>query len=366
MASQLSVNIPATKAKTYPVIIQSGLLKNPFAWLPGDYDAMIIITDDNVKQHFALALQKMLISEELNCKLISFPAGEKSKTRKTKSQIEKQMLLYGCDRNTLILAIGGGVVGDMAGFVAATFMRGIACIQIPTTLLAMLDSSVGGKTGIDTAFGKNLIGAFWHPKAVISDIDCLHSLPQTQLINGLIEAIKIFLTSDAESFDWLEKNLAGILSADVCLLTELVTRGVGLKAAVVEADEREAGLRTVLNFGHTIGHALEKLSNYQLLHGYAVALGILVEAKMAALSGILAPETFLRIKALMHALDISTAQLKAFNQAEILKITRFDKKKARNQIHYVLLKDIGKVYQDGGKYVHPVSDAIVMEALFAL
>lgn len=363
MSQSIYVNLPATPHSSYPIKIQSGLLKN-ISWLPKNTQSVVIITDHWVKKEYGLALECALKKKAIKVLLLSFPAGEKSKNSKTKSALEEKMLAQGFDRDTLILALGGGVVGDLAGFIAATYMRGISYIQIPTTLLAMLDSSVGGKTAIDTPQGKNLIGAFWQPKAVISDIQCLKTLPKKQLINGLIEALKIFLTSDINSLNFLKKNLDSFLKLDEKIIINLVSRAVKLKAQVIERDEKEHHERAILNFGHTIGHALEQMSDYNLLHGYAVAYGILVEAKISELMGLLNPENYLLIKSILARLGITAHNLKKQDAKKMLKITKSDKKTKAGFVNYVLLEEVGKVHKKKNRFAHPVSDRIVLDAFF--
>lgn len=366
MISPIHVNLKAACASSYPIWIGSGLLENIALWMPKISSTLVIITDEHVSKHYALAFEQALKSEGYHTLLLSFPAGEKAKNRVTKSNLEEKMLAHSCDRDTVILALGGGVVGDLAGFVAATYMRGIAYIQMPTTLLAMLDSSVGGKTGIDTPQGKNLIGAFWQPIAVILDLNCLKTLNQEHLINGLIEAIKIFLTSDFKSLNDLEENLNLILSCNEKALSNLLCQAVTLKATMVMQDEREQGQRAVLNFGHTIGHALEKLSDYQVLHGYAVALGLLVESKIAQLMGFLEVKNFLFIQTLLQRLNITAKRLKKFDVNEVIQCTLLDKKKRAGLVRYVLLKDLGSVYAKENQFTHPVPDEVVKRAFLEL
>lgn len=364
MKTSMNVCIPASIASSYPIWIGSKLLENISSWMPHGKSSVVIITDNWVKKHYAYLLKKSFNQSGYKTLLLSFPAGECSKNSRTKSELEEKMLVHGCDRDTFILAMGGGVVGDLAGFIAATYMRGIDYIQIPTTLLAMLDSSVGGKTGIDTPQGKNLIGAFWQPKAVISDIDCLRTLPKKQLINGLIEAVKIFLTSNADSLHDLEQNLSSIFNLEETVLIRLIQQAVQIKADIVKRDERESNQRVILNFGHTIGHALEQLTDYHLLHGYAVALGLLVETKIAQLMGLLQENHYQYIKNLLLHLNISTHDLKEFDVDEIIKTTQLDKKKRAGRVRYVLLNGLGTVYEVNNQFAHPVSDEIVKKAFW--
>ena len=362
----MNVELKGIPPSSYPLWIASGVLENIALWVPKNVSTVVIITDTTVKRLYAPKLVQTLKEAGYNTLLLSFPAGEKSKNIRTKCKLEEKMLENGCDRDSLILALGGGVVGDLAGFIAATYLRGIDYIQLPTTFLAMVDSSVGGKTGIDTPQGKNLIGAFWQPKAVVSDIQCLKTLPQQHLINGLIEAIKMFLTSDANSFDYFQHHLNPILRGDDDCLNQIVQRAVNIKATVVKNDEREDNQRAILNFGHTIGHALEQLTDYKLLHGYAVALGILVEAKIAELMDVLEPQRYLLIKTLLNHLDIQSNQLSNFDVDEVIQRTQFDKKKRAGVVHYVLLQELGNVHTLNQQFTHPVSDDIVKNAFLEI
>jgi 3-dehydroquinate synthase len=365
---RLTVTIPKKQASAYPILIGNHLLTNPKTWLPDmtQYDDIVIITDSRVKRYYGDAFAKCLLGHGFSVKLFSFPAGEKSKQQKTKQALEEKMLRAHCHRNTLCLALGGGVVGDLAGFLAATYMRGISYIQIPTTLLAMVDSSVGGKTAIDTVFGKNLIGAFWQPIRVIIDLYCLKSLPKKQLINGLIEALKMFLTSDAKNFDAAELGLDKILENETFALSEVIYQAVAIKANVVEKDEKENNLRMILNFGHTIGHAIEMLSQYKMPHGYAVGYGILVEAKISEMLGFLTHENFIRIQSVFARLGIVGKALKKIEIDDLIKKTKLDKKAKAGEVCYVLLKGIGHVYKKENKYAHPVPDNTVKQAFLEL
>jgi len=358
----ISVTKASEQPTDYPIMIGCSLYDFA-AWFPKKkFSHIVIITDHRVKKKYGLHLQKKLKHAGHNALLFSFPAGEKSKNYKTKQAIENNMHIHHCDRDTLILALGGGVVGDVAGFIAATFLRGVAYIQIPTTLLAMVDSSVGGKTGINTKQGKNLIGIIYQPIAVLTDVTLLKTLSKKNMINGLVEAIKIFLTHDAQSFHYTELHLEQIIKSDNSLLSEIVARAVNIKAAVVTRDEKEQAERSVLNFGHTIGHALEKISNYTLLHGYAVAYGILVEATISHLLGLLPYEKLLIIKKLFSRLNIHGKNLQQYNLTKILQTTKMDKKIREGNVHYVLLQEIGHIHIHHGKYIHPVVDKIVKQA----
>lgn len=361
----LIVNLPSPKAIFYNVYIGSGIfLKIPQILKKLQHvNKYVIITDKNIEKLYGKSLYQILKNARLNVDLISFLAGEKSKSQAVKTKIEHAMLQKKCGRDTMILALGGGVVGDMAGFVAATYMRGIPYIQIPTSFLAMVDSSIGGKVAIDTKHGKNLIGAFWHPKAIIADINFLKNLSQKQLINGLIEAIKIFLTHDADYFYLVQKNLTKILSKDGKFLQKIITRAIKLKIDVVARDEREKNERMVLNCGHTIGHAIEHLSNYTLLHGFAVALGILAESKISRLLGILSEDDFCVIEELFKKLGLHKKLLRKYDIDNMVKTTKIDKKVSDNRVKYILLEKIGKVRTFNYHFGYEVSDNIVKKAL---
>lgn len=362
MIEQIKVEIPEKNASSYPIWIGPHLLENIDLWMPKHKSRIVIITDTFVEKKYGAFLNQQLKNKNHNTLLLTFPKGEKSKTIRTKCKLEENMFESRCDRDSLIIALGGGVVGDLAGYIASTYMRGIDYIQMPTTLLSMVDSSVGGKTGINTPSGKNLIGSFWQPKAVVADIHCLQSLPKKELINGLIEAIKMFLTSDYQNLISFEKNLKAILNIEETSISQLIKNAVSIKAHIIEKDEKENGLRAILNFGHTIGHALEQVSQFGILHGYAVALGILVETKIAELLGILEKKDSYFIKTLFASLGITPAPLKQWDVDIVIQHTQIDKKSKGGVANYVLLQTLGAVYTGDNKFVHPVSDVVVKQA----
>ncbi len=360
LRSKQAANLPL-----YSIFIGAGLTSNLSKFLKNfpDIHRFVIITDKSVEKICGKKIQQNLKKSGFNVDLISFPAGEHSKNEKTKMMLDHSMLKRKCGRDTMILALGGGVVGDMAGYVAATYMRGIPFIQIPTTFLGMVDSSIGGKVGIDTPYGKNLLGAFWHPKAVISDLELLKELPEMQRVNGLIEALKIFLTYDQQSFSLFEKNWQKLVKGDLKLLQPVVSRAVELKIGVVQRDEFDANERMVVNFGHTIGHSLEYLSGYKLLHGFGVALGILVESKISQLMGILSENDLMRIEQILANLGIKKDMLKKYKVADVLRVMQIDKKNVAGKTKFVLLKGIGEVYVNKGQFGHLVEQKIVKLAL---
>lgn len=352
------------QSRKYPIHIDSGILESVLTQVIKKHNNIVIITDSRVKKLYLKYLLRLLNNK--NVLSLSFPAGEQSKNQNTKIYLENKMLKFKYARDTLIIALGGGVVGDMAGFVAATYMRGIPFVQIPTTLLSMIDSSIGGKTSVNTLYGKNMIGAFWQPSAVIIDTDFLKTLTKKQLINGLIEAIKIFLTHDKKNVLYIQKHLKKIINGDPATLIKLIHQAVKIKASIVSKDEKESHQRKILNFGHTIGHALEHVTHYQMLHGFAVGLGILVEAKISELMGILKNQDFCIIQSLMKDLGVIFNDFKKKDINNILRSTKMDKKKINKQVHYVLLQSIGTVYTDKLNVVHCVPDPIVKKALIEL
>lgn len=368
MLNKIAVGFRAQKAHKYNIWLGSAQIDNWREWLPqhAENKRIIIITDTLVHKLHAEKFADGLINNGYNVLTLTVEPGEESKSNATKEYLELEMLKEKCDRHTLCLAFGGGVIGDLAGFVSATYMRGIKYIQIPTTMLAMTDSSIGGKTAINTTYGKNLIGAIWQPQEVIADLNLLLSLPKIQLINGLIEAVKIFITLDSKSFNYTKNNLHKILAKNEKCLQSVIKRAVRLKAWVVKNDEREENLRMILNFGHTIGHAIERASNYQILHGYCVALGILVESKIAVLMGHLSEDDYGVISDLLKNLGINKEMLAEFDVDEVIKNMLVDKKNKNGEIYCVIIKNIGEVYVENERIATVITDVVIHKAFTAL
>lgn len=362
MTRHVTVRLPSAKASSYPVLIGAGIIKKLSRWLAryACNRKVVVISDRTVMRHCGQALRKVL--RKHSPLIIIVTAGERSKSHAVKLAIERRMFSGGCGRDSIIVAFGGGVVGDLAGYVAATYMRGLPYIQVPTTVLAMVDSSVGGKTGIDTPFGKNLVGAFWQPKAVFADTDCLRTLPRAHVVNGLVEALKMFLTHDAKAFGDLMHHINKVLKGDTHVLTSVIRRAVKIKAGVVARDEKESGERMTLNLGHTVGHAIEQLSDYRMMHGIAVALGILVETRAAELMGLLNPKAFETIRSLFSRLTITPGALRPFSVDKVLRAAQLDKKSKSGKTRYVLLRDLGRVYKKAGVYAHPVPETVIRKA----
>jgi 3-dehydroquinate synthase len=272
---------------------------------------------------------------------LSVPAGEASKTRDWWAELSDALLEHGFGRDSALIALGGGVVGDLAGFVAATYLRGIPFIQAPTTLLAMLDASVGGKTGVDTPHGKNLIGAFHPPAAVIADPRTLLTLPEREFRAGLAEAVKHGLIADRAYFEWIGASADRIAARELDALTELVRRSVEIKAAVVGEDEREAGKRAILNAGHTVAHALEHVSAYALAHGEAVALGLVAETRLAESLGLAAPGLGDQVAALLARLGLPVTLAKPLPADRVLGAMAVDKKNRLSAVRFALPASLG-------------------------
>lgn len=298
-----------------------------------------IITDHKVKKLYAESLKKELKKSGIIAEIFSFPSGEKNKTLQTIEKLAEQMLAKEFDRKDAIIALGGGVVGDIAGFLASIYLRGIPFIQIPTTLLAMVDSAVGGKTGVDLESGKNLIGTFNQPKAVYIDPTHLKTLPKNQLRSGLAEVIKYGVIKDKKLFKYLEKNLDQIFALQPQALNHIIERSLEIKAKIVQKDEKESHLRMILNYGHTYGHALEKISNYTLLHGYAISIGMILANQIALDKNLLKPTEAERIKNLLKQAGLPVSTMHKIDASHL----KNDKKRSGNKIKFILPTKIGRV-----------------------
>lgn len=283
---------------------------------------------------------------------VTFPAGESHKTRTTWASLTDQLLGQGLGRDGAVIAVGGGVTGDLAGFVAATYLRGVPVAQVPTTLLAMLDSSVGGKVGVDTPLGKNLVGAFHPPAFVLADPLVLGTLPDREYRAGLAEAVKHGVIADAAHLAWIEAEAEALLRRDLGALVTLIERSIAIKADVVAGDEREEGRRAILNAGHTVGHALEQLSGYELLHGEAVAIGLVEECRLGEAAGLTEGGLAGRLAALLAALGLPTEippALVAHPEALAALMGR-DKKRDAAGVRMAIPARAGEMARDGGRW----------------
>jgi len=308
--------------------------------------AYAVVSDSHVAKVHGDEVVKAVSATGCRVELFTFPAGEWNKTRETWASLSDRMLAAHFGRDCAVIAFGGGVVGDVAGFVAATYLRGVPHVQLPTSLLAMIDSSIGGKTGVDVPAGKNLLGAFHQPRLVVADLNLLTSLPPVQLSAGLAEAVKHGVIADADYFAFLERDSVAILGKHGAALERVVRGSVEIKAAVVAEDEREAGRRAILNFGHTIGHAIEAVAKYEALHGEAVAIGMVYEARLAESLGIAAKGTAERITRLLERLRLPLERPHAASVDELIEAMRGDKKVRGGEIRFALPKEIGAMHGD--------------------
>ena len=348
--------------RSYEVRIAAGILGD-FPELISAYvdvHRLAVISDDNVAPLHGRALADRCRAAGIDTTLLTFPAGEASKTRERWSMLTDEMLAAGMGRDTCVVAVGGGVTCDLAGFVAATYMRGLPVVQVPTSYLAMLDAAVGGKTGVDVRAGKNLVGAFHPPTLVVADPEVLATLPTRERSEGLVEAFKHGAILDRAYFESLVGATEALLAAEPEAVRRAVLRSVELKSRVVSEDELESGLRQILNFGHTVGHALEAASDYALGHGSAVALGMVVEAEVGERMGVTEPGTADRLRAAVTRLLGGWPATGVPERA--VEVLSTDKKNRRGRVRCVLLGRIGEV-DPGEGWTHEVADAIVVEAM---
>lgn len=351
---------------TYEVVIGAGILTQLPALLANAAPAQryALITDDVVRELHGDRVLAALLDAGLQVDAFSFPAGEPYKTREVWSYLSDGMNAAGMGRDACVIALGGGVVCDVGGFVASTFLRGIPCVQVPTTLLSMLDASIGGKTGVDTEHGKNLVGAFHQPRIVVMDPSVVWTQELSDLLAGAAEAVKHGAIVDSSYFDWIVGHAAGLTSSDTSVLALLIERSVEIKSAVVGRDPLEQGERAVLNFGHTIAHALERATHYEMSHGHAVARGMVVEARIGEALGVTEPGTSVRIAAALTALGLPSDISPLLDLGEIVEHTRSDKKARAGKTRYVLLERVGAVARDPSHgWTWAVDDAVVRTAL---
>ena len=298
-------------------------------------------------------------------KALTFPPGEPSKTREQWARLTDALLARGFGRDSGIVALGGGVAGDLAGFVAATYMRGLPYVHVPTSLLAMLDASVGGKTGVDTPEGKNLIGAFHPPVAVLADPRVLATLPERDYRGGMAEAVKHGLIADADYFAWMEREAEALIRRDEAALTRLVRRSVEIKAAVVSGDEREAGRRAILNAGHTVAHALEHATAYGLPHGEAVALGLVAECALAETLGVAPAGLGQRVAALLERLGLPVRLAAPIDPERVVRAMGCDKKSRGAKVRFALPRELGAM-DEGERWTREAPDVAIRKALGAI
>jgi len=364
----VTVRVPLREQRdaSYNILIGSGLVRELDKILARDCPAAAyaIISDTHVGKLYGESLATAVSGAGFQVELFTFPTGEWNKTRDTWASLSDRMLAAHFGRDCAVIALGGGVVNDIGGFVAATYLRGVPLIQVPTSLLAMIDSSIGGKTGVDVPAGKNLLGAFHQPRVVVADLDLLGSLSSVQLSAGLAEAVKHGVIADAEYFTFLEREYAAIFAKDARALERVVQRSVEIKARVVAEDEREAGKRAILNFGHTIGHAIEATSQYEVLHGEAVAIGMVYESRLAQTLGIAAPGTAERVATVLERLHLPLERPDESRVDDLIEAMRGDKKVRAGEIRLALPNQIGVPHgNDAAGWTVPVDESSLRQVL---
>jgi 3-dehydroquinate synthase len=352
----------------YPVLVDPGILQDLPRLLEDHAPAhrYAVISDERVAGLYGRGVVEACRDRGMEADLFPFPEGEASKNRSEWARLTDRMLAAGLGRDSVVVAVGGGVTGDLAGFVAATYLRGVPVVQVPTSLVAMIDSSVGGKTGVDAAAGKNLVGAFHAPRVVVADPETIGTLARTERAQGLAEAVKHGAILDADYLDRLVADAAELMEADVAATHHAVVRSVELKADVVSRDEREGGLRQILNFGHTLGHAMEAASGYAVGHGTAVARGMVLEAELGERLGVTAGGTRSRLSEALEPFGLGGTLEADIPLDEALGYLVADKKTRGGRPRFVLLERVGAVTGDGGwsREVEPaLVEAVLAEGL---
>ena len=344
----IKINV-ALGEKSYPILIESSfgtLAKSLKQYLSQDTSKVFIVVDENVEPLYSLEIQDILMQQYDFVQKIVIPAGENHKTLDTVTLIYDKLLDFGADRNCAIAALGGGVTGDMAGFAASTYMRGIKYIQIPTTLLSQADSSVGGKVGVDFKGYKNMIGSFYQPAFVYINVNTLRTLPKSEMMSGLAETIKHSVINDEEFFDYIEYNVNKVYNYDEETLLYIAKRNCSIKSEIVSEDEKEQGKRAILNFGHTFGHAFEKVSGFSISHGHAVVLGMICAFKLSELLGICSAK---HTEKFINLIKKAGYETKFLHQHiclhEIIESMKRDKKAKNNRLKFILPKKIGEVFE---------------------
>lgn len=359
----IRVNLDKKVVSTYEICIGQDVLDRIGLFIIKNMPALhyIIITDFNISALYGKLLLERLRGMSLPADIIDFPAGEDAKNIGTAIDIVERLIRLGADRKSALLALGGGVVGDMTGFIASTFMRSVPYIQIPTTLMAQVDSGIGGKTAIDLPAGKNLLGTFYQPKGVYVDVKFLDTLPEEEMSSGLAEVIKYGVIDNVEVFNFLEKNIKAIKRRDRGVLEEMIENACRIKKAIVEIDEKELGIRRVLNFGHTVGHAIEAESHYTIPHGAAVSLGMVAALRISGRMHDFPYGDRERIESLLKSAGLFRSIPRTITTDGIMTRLRVDKKKEGDTIHFVLLKKMGMPFINGG-----VPESILRETVEGL
>ena len=345
---KVHINLDKPEDRSYDILIENGLMERLPALLKKSAwgTKYAVISDDTVAGLYGKKLVRGLGAAGVKAHLLTFKPGDASKNLAVVEKLLDEMSEFGFDRGGVVVALGGGVTGDIAGFAASVYMRGVPFVQVPTSLLAMADSSVGGKTGVNLRGGKNLVGTFYQPRTVYIDPLALKTLPQEEYLNGLSEVIKYGIIYDKHFFEYVEKNSDKILSHSPGELIHIIKRAVEIKAEIVEKDEKENDLRMILNYGHTIGHALESLSGYKIMHGQAIASGMIAVNKMAVEKGMLPASDADRINNLINRLGLTNKQADKYlttkNADKLWTLIMHDKKAKDGIVNFVVPVEIGK------------------------
>ena len=343
----------------YDIVVEEGLLDRVGEQLAafGMGPAAVVVTNPAVRRLYAVRLLRSLKAAGLQPAVVTVPDGEEAKSLRALWGILDELVKKRCERTTWLLALGGGVIGDLAGFAASVYLRGIPFVQVPTTLVAQVDASIGGKTGVNHPRGKNLIGAFYQPRAVLIDPEVLRTLPNREFRGGLAEVIKYGVIQDADFFEFLERDMDRVLAFNMAVLHRVIGTSCRIKAQVVTEDEREGDRRRILNFGHTVGHALETVTRYRrYTHGEAVAIGMVMAARLAGRLAIAPESVEKRLRALLKRAGLP-CDLPRSSPGSLLRVMRQDKKVKRGEIHFVLPYEIGRVV------VRPVAEADIRAVL---
>lgn len=359
MARRLPIKAKGGKTVLYDIVFD-----NSFDELPKELEAfeienkkLCIVTDSNVEKLYAEQIRELLEKKAKKVIVFTFEAGEENKNLDTVKKLYEKLIIEKFDRKDMLLALGGGVTGDLTGFAAATYLRGIDFIQIPTTLLSQVDSSVGGKTGVDFDSYKNMIGAFYMPKLVFTNTSVLSTLPEQQFYSGMGEVLKYGLIKSEGFFSWLVSNLYEIYEKDTDVLEEMIYESCNFKKMIVEKDPTEQGERALLNFGHTIGHAIERQMNFKYYHGECVALGMIAAAHISWKRDLLSTEEFFEIRDMFVAFNLPIS-ITDTDAGQILEATKSDKKMENDKIKFILLKKMGRAFID-----KTVTDEEMLEAI---
>ncbi len=356
----IKVNLDRRTSSSYEIRIGAGILDRIALLIAKNHKARrhVIVTDAHVNKIHGRALMDALTKAGLNALLLEIPAGESSKNMSTVMDIAGKLLSAGADRETMLIAFGGGVVGDLTGFAASVFMRSVPYIQIPTTLIGQVDSAIGGKTAVDLPQGKNLLGTFYQPCAVFADLHFLTTLPDKEFANGLAEIIKYGIIEDEKLFGLLEENMEAVKNRDMTLLLKVVETCCRIKKSIVEIDEHEQGLRRILNYGHTLGHALEAVSGFALSHGEGVALGMIAAARLSVKMHVLSEAESTRVERVVERAGLPTQIEAGIDSQAVIRRLKVDKKKKEDVVQFVLIKKIGLPFVSGG-----VRDEMICEVL---